>query len=241
MIGWRYKLDGVASDPVPLIIIHRAIENGLITSKTPVWSPRSTAWRSAEEHFECIDGKPVLPIVLIPLSGRQSITNPDWKPPVTVFPATLFTTLRRTFYYKGRASRAELGHFILLCIVGWLITYLVFNSLHSPGLTMLDRMQRENLAEWTVLYSILVPFLPGASLTVRRLHDTGRGAKAFYLPFIFHAVILLWFISIEKGWENFAEALAAFAILALGILIHGVTLLILGALPGDDAPNQFDK
>ncbi len=90
--------------------------------------------------------------------------------------------------FSGRARRSEYWYFVL------------FNILASFAASALD------MAIGTMILQLLVAlglFLPGISVTVRRLHDKDRSGWWYWLvliPLIGWIVLLVWFV--QKGTDG---------------------------------------
>lgn len=129
---------------------------------------------------------------------------------------------RKFAVFAGRARRAEYWYFVL------------YNVLVSAAFMIFDKMTGtfdpetgSGLMSW--IYSLAI-LIPGTSVTVRRLHDTGR--SAWWLA-AFSAVIALclgYFKTFqESGWVS--------VILALLVMITATMLIFLiqRGQPGDNA------
>jgi uncharacterized membrane protein YhaH (DUF805 family) len=104
--------------------------------------------------------------------------------------------------FSGRSRRSEYWYFqlfnffvgIVVCILGYL-----FSSPGSIG----------NLVTFCGIYS-LVSFVPSLSVTVRRLHDTGRSGWWYCIGFIplLGAIILLVFMVTDSdpGWNEYGHS-----------------------------------
>ncbi|PZQ96687.1 MAG: DUF805 domain-containing protein [Cereibacter sphaeroides] len=103
--------------------------------------------------------------------------------------------------FSGRARRAEYWWFVLFNIIGSAITgtldYILF------GGTVVETIDSvavviEN-SPLNALFGLLV-FLPGLSVTVRRLHDVGRSGWWFWIiliPLVGFILLLYW--TIRRG------------------------------------------
>ena len=98
-------------------------------------------------------------------------------------------SLKKSFFYDGRASREEFFLFIYFQIV-FVLFNLILITLTSPLLNLLPPNVKNViliiLSLPLVFYYVGLPFA-FASLSVRRLHDLGMGLKSWYmLPFVSH-------------------------------------------------------
>ncbi|HHQ6613250.1 DUF805 domain-containing protein [Morganella morganii] len=88
------------------------------------------------------------------------------------------------FNFKGRARRKEYWMFTLInnaIIVSLYLSTLYFSDLYSRDFNTISLV----LTVFFVIY-IIVTFIPSLSVTVRRLHDTGRSGwwlLALLIPF----------------------------------------------------------
>ncbi|EPU3937273.1 DUF805 domain-containing protein [Morganella morganii] len=88
------------------------------------------------------------------------------------------------FNFKGRARRKEYWMFVLIdtaIIVSLYLAILYFSDLYSRDFNAIGFV----LTVFFVIY-IIVTFIPSLSVTVRRLHDTGRSGwwlLALLIPF----------------------------------------------------------
>ncbi|HGY2264843.1 DUF805 domain-containing protein [Morganella morganii] len=88
------------------------------------------------------------------------------------------------FNFKGRARRKEYWMFVLIdtaIIVSLYLAILYFSDLYSRDFNAIGFV----LTVFFVIY-IIVTFIPSLSITVRRLHDTGRSGwwlLALLIPF----------------------------------------------------------
>lgn len=96
--------------------------------------------------------------------------------------------------FSGRARRTEYWYFVLFGFLGSAIAGILDTALF--GMTAPDE------ALLAGLFS-LVTLLPGLSVLVRRLHDTGRSGWWFWIILIplIGALVLLWFL-ITRGDEG---------------------------------------
>jgi uncharacterized membrane protein YhaH (DUF805 family) len=104
--------------------------------------------------------------------------------------------------FSGRSRRSEYWYFqlfnffagIVVCIFGYLFS--------SP-----DSMS--TLAIFCSVYG-LISFVPSLSVTVRRLHDTGKSGWWYLISFIplIGAIILLAFMVVDSdpGWNEYGHS-----------------------------------
>lgn len=108
--------------------------------------------------------------------------------------------LKKYCVFSGRASRSEFWFFALFNIVISLIfNALVFACSDSTGMTML-------FTSLSYIYSLAV-LLPGIGVSVRRLHDIGKGGGWFFISFIpiigWVWAIILYATPTEPGENRF--------------------------------------
>jgi uncharacterized membrane protein YhaH (DUF805 family) len=90
---------------------------------------------------------------------------------------TFFFT--RAFNFRGRATRAEYWWVAFALSVGWLVV--MIKALSDPGLLMRPGGESLTMALSVVSMALFIPLL---SLTVRRLHDTGRSGWWYLIGFV---------------------------------------------------------
>lgn len=94
---------------------------------------------------------------------------------------------------RGRATRAEYWWFYLFTLIGWAVV--------APLVILAAFLQSESVmlivntlwSLWLIVY-ILAMFIPSITITVRRLHDTGKSAQYLWfllLPFVGGMVIFI--------------------------------------------------
>lgn len=128
--------------------------------------------------------------------------------------------LKKYCVFSGRASRKEFWMFVL---INWIISIILSFVDKAIG-TEIAINPQESTGILSSIYSLAV-FLPSLSVSVRRLHDTGRSGWWVLLPLL---GILAMFVT------N--------ATIALGILIITVILLIVWyALPGTPGSNRYGE
>ncbi len=102
--------------------------------------------------------------------------------------------------FEGRARRSEYWYFTLFNMIAMIVISVVGGILDAvlgtPGFISMSLI---------VLYSLAV-FIPSLSVTVRRLHDTGRSGWWMLIslvPFIGGIVLLIFLISDSHSANNF--------------------------------------
>lgn len=97
--------------------------------------------------------------------------------------------------FSGRTRRAAYWYFFL------------FNLITLTLLTFVDTtlgLSSKGYGVLTVLY-LLVAIVPSLSLTVRRLHDTGRSGWCILyglIPIIGNIVLLVFYLQDSQGYSN---------------------------------------
>lgn len=127
-----------------------------------------------------------------------------------IFWRNAYRVLSRTFDYSGRASRAEFWCWMRLLFLVVLVS--------SVAMVVGDMMVQSALDLVTLVLAPVISgihvglagFLPTLSLTVRRLHDTGRSGE----------VVLAWLVLPLFAW-----------IIALGIFIVTLGIGLVGGGP----------
>lgn len=111
------------------------------------------------------------------------------------FSQSVRTVFSKYCTFSGRASRSEYWYFVLfnyVIVFAFTLMVMLFNSSFSEitSLTSTSMNFTDILPGWASvmlsLYSLFV-LLPGLAVTVRRLHDTGRGGGWIFInlvPFI---------------------------------------------------------
>jgi len=142
---------------------------------------------------------------------------------------------KKYFQFRGRARRSEYWYWIL------------FTVLASVLFTIIDTFLFSNLAatgiEPTGLIFSLVTFVPGLSVTWRRLHDTNRSGWWYggaILAFIF-AGIIVGASLIATGFSyNFGTAGGILAVIfGLLALVWVITILVFTIQDSQYGENRF--
>ncbi len=109
-----------------------------------------------------------------------------------------FDSMLRYFEFSGRSTRRQYWLF-------WLVTTLlclaaVFADYQLYGI----RPTATNHGPFTVFASI-IHVVPGITVTVRRLHDTGRSGWFYFIqliPVIGSLILLYWMVRGPEQWDN---------------------------------------
>ena len=107
-----------------------------------------------------------------------------------------FEVLKKYFRFRGRASREEYWYFTLFHVMITAILTLV-------DLFLLGSSER-GIGLLSLAYTILV-FLPGITVSVRRLHDTNRSGwwlLISFIPLLGALLLLYWYIGEGTPGEN---------------------------------------
>lgn len=115
--------------------------------------------------------------------------------------------------FAGRAPRSEFWFFVLFIWLGVLVFYgLIFLMLDTSA--MMETAQTGSFDPGAsfafpitpsilLLVFILVTFLPNISVTVRRLHDTGRSGWWYWISLIpIAGIIILLVFFVSKGTDG---------------------------------------
>jgi len=154
--------------------------------------------------------------------------------------------------FSGRASRAEFWWFqifqVLLGIGMWLGAVLWIMAQPDPSIwmtalenpTSLPALppQLELTASAMGLGSFVLCFLPSLSVTVRRLHDTGRRGWYMFMPAL---ISFLAFFAAGFSAAFLPNAYVGLAVVLAGLVTLGACLRYLAILctPGAIGPNRF--
>lgn len=108
-----------------------------------------------------------------------------------------FGAMLRYFEFSGRSTRREYWWFTLGMIVAIIgAVYIDIKFLNSPNL-------RSSLVLWFVIFTHIVP---GITLVVRRLHDTGKSGWWYWISLIpFIGGLWLFYLTAIKGPEYDAQ------------------------------------
>lgn len=109
------------------------------------------------------------------------------------FTESVQTVFSKYASFGGRASRSEYWYFVLFnCLVSTAITLIayIFTPVHTvvaDGSNSFYMSVYQTLPGWAstllIIYSLAV-LLPTLAVTVRRLHDTGRGGGWIFISFV---------------------------------------------------------
>lgn len=110
------------------------------------------------------------------------------------------SAFKKAFNFRDRSRRQEYWMFTL---VAFLITLLLTWIEVAAGLEI-----EENIGLLTTIFSILI-FIPSLSLTIRRLHDTGKSGwwiLLTFVPFIGWIILLVFMVQTsEPGINSFGS------------------------------------
>jgi len=96
-----------------------------------------------------------------------------------------FAALGRYFDFSGRSRRKEYWFFGL-----WYVLFAVF--VYFTEQAMFSGLKKDEAGVLTIIYE-LVMFIPGLSVAVRRLHDTGRSGW-MVLIMVIPVVGIIWYL-----------------------------------------------
>lgn len=108
--------------------------------------------------------------------------------------------------FKGRASRSEYWFWCLFVILATLAS-MILDQILGTNFKIDDGYGGEIASPYGYVYLLVVLglFLPGLSVTVRRLHDVGKSGW-FYLivliPIVGFIVLLVWFCQQGTNGDN---------------------------------------
>jgi len=132
-----------------------------------------------------------------------------------------YTTFKKYFNFKGRASRAE---FI------WWHIYLIVISL-LLGMALSNFLTNKQFEAFSSIYGLLM-LIPNISLTVRRLHDSSNSGWLLLICFV------LWFLLAVIGNIFFAYLLSTvISYISIVPIIYLYYLILFKA--GDNESNKY--
>jgi uncharacterized membrane protein YhaH (DUF805 family) len=122
------------------------------------------------------------------------------------FSTAIKTCFSKYVTFSGRASRSEFWWFMLFVWLGAIILSFVDSFLfgHTVTTTTGSSFSFSTSTSTPYLSGLfwLVTILPGISVTVRRLHDTGRSGWWYWLwliPLIGFIVLIVFFVQKSDG------------------------------------------
>lgn len=131
--------------------------------------------------------------------------------------------------YSGRASRSEYWFFQLFCFLVSLLLYLWHQGV----------MQGKLLPELALIFLLFIPL--NISLSVRRLHDTGRSGYWIALPLVPIFGIIAIFVLYEfHGIQYWSDVGLVVSILSLLSVVFGCVLVFFMVLPSNVSENQYE-
>lgn len=167
-----------------------------------------------------------------------------------IFWRDVYRVLCRTSDYSGRASRDEFWWWMRLlfrAVLVWFVAMVVIMLMVRSGPVRITLVSV--LVDLGALVG-LVGLLPTLSLTVRRLHDTGRSGGVVLAWLVLPLVA--WIVSLGIGFVSIGLALAGLdpsvAFIALYVSLGVAVALTLAVAcwaiwwlqqEGDDGPNPF--
>ena len=96
--------------------------------------------------------------------------------------------------FKGRARRKEYWMFVLVYVIILIACMVLDNALGTVFMMDAGPLGEISMGYgWLYSICILVHFLPGLSLVVRRLHDVGKSGW-FYLLVLFPIIGWIWLL-----------------------------------------------
>jgi len=163
------------------------------------------------------------------------------------FSEAIKTCFRKSFVFRGRASRSEFWYWILFVSIGtWGLIQLDVMIFDTPFLGISDPMGA--LFGWLTLPALLV-------VSWRRLHDIGRSGwwiGTGFLWFVFSVIVgfilaLLVSNSVESGntaflvkMKPFKSAIEMFPYISIGLeILWGLLLLAFFCTPSKEAGKRF--
>jgi len=110
------------------------------------------------------------------------------------------TCFVKAFVFKGRAIRSEYWYFVLFCI-------LVNLAMEALAGVLVNGVHENSLGVLGLIYILfgLVTIFPSLSVTIRRLHDTGKSGwwvLIAFIPVLGTLCLLYWMIIKGDEGEN---------------------------------------
>jgi uncharacterized membrane protein YhaH (DUF805 family) len=142
------------------------------------------------------------------------------------FHQAVISCFAKYFTIKGRASRSEFWWWTLFVTVGsWL--YSTIASFFLPDFTSIDptRLTAADLPSLAGTLAIiflfnLVVFVPSWTVTIRRLHDTGRTGAWMLMPYVLIG-LMIWAVVSLAGGQDAGQG---------SVLIAGIAVLVLSLI-----------
>lgn len=127
------------------------------------------------------------------------------------FTESINTCFNKYVTFSGRAIRSEFWWFVLFIIIGGVVAGLIDSMIFEPKIVVqsmsADGFNFSMLWRPEPITSIfsLVTFLPGISVTVRRLHDGNKSGWFYWIvliPLIGWIMLIVWTASDGTDGEN---------------------------------------
>ncbi len=134
-----------------------------------------------------------------------------------------FECIKKYADFNGRARRAELWQFALVCIILSFVA-MIFDKKFLPN--------SFNLFSFLVEFGLL---LPAISVGVRRLHDIGKGGINYIIFYVVYEIFSFYaYVTKNEEWNFFNDELINFLFLTLiiGISIYYICLFCKDSIPG---------
>lgn len=170
--------------------------------------------------------------------------------------AWAITPLKKYAQFSGRAPRAEFWWFMLLCLIGYMVTY--FMLIGSIGGMMVagtepnaDILGALGVAGILFVLIWLALIIPTIAVQARRLHDTNRSGwwlGGFYLLYGLYFVMLFGSLgsAMVAGADGAAGPSAATGgmligtgILGIVLFVYMIVLIVFYCLPGTPGQNDY--
>lgn len=115
------------------------------------------------------------------------------------------TCFNKYVTFSGRARRAEYWWWVLFTIIGQAVFGVVDRMIFGPQFVhMGDMMVEAQTGPIGGIFSLVI-LLPGISVMVRRLHDTGHSGWWFWIvliPIVGWIILLYWMIKAGDAGDN---------------------------------------
>ena len=240
--AWHYAWAGKSEGPVEDLAIRDLIRAGRIKADTLVWAEGMADWERADRHFafapQPLAATPPLPPGPPAMPGTARFAGAGSRgagvsgaAPARSFGEAVKVCFQNYATFRGRASRSEYWWFFLFCILLGFVGGFLEAAMGRDGAVL------SGLAS-------LATFLPSLSVTVRRLHDTGRSGwwiGGFYLALlpVGLGIGLLAAAAEAAGGAPDATALGLLGLVSLLILGYGIAIFVFLCSRGTPGPNRF--
>ncbi len=232
--AWYYVNGEARIGPVEKAEILRLVDAGQIGGSTLVWREGLDGWEEASAHFPvAASASPP------PMPNRSAQPSVQFRPEHDTMygaapPREFFEAVQVCFnkfaVFSGRASRSEFWYFQLAAFLAGLATGILDTALFGSA---------SGFSPINTILSLAI-LLPSLSVSVRRLHDTGRSGwwiGGFYILIGgLAAVIGIIGAGGDNGFNNMGALLG---LLGIAVLVLSIVMIVFLAQKGEPRPNRF--